>query len=87
MRSPSSSGERARGVQHAGDLPDDRSYDKRYVFEAVPTVGPVRVFVYDSGFGLHPSAEGEFGRTQRAFWEQVNRLTPHAYVAQGDNFN
>ncbi len=75
-------------VKDVDQLPDTDQYDEWYVFDHVPAIDSIHVFVtYTHSFQLlagRPSAETSRDLLER-FWRQVEVLRPVAYLACNEN--
>lgn len=65
-------------------------YDEWYIFPDTPNIKIDQVFINYCGFRL---TTGHVGFNDLAgipeepqFWEQLNVVQPHSYIAEGDNF-
>ena len=87
-------------VRSPSDVPTDNSYDEWYVYEAAPALSAVEVFINYGAFSLRDPSEHSqtdaisrgsvewlawLRDAQNRFWNQLLRLNPESYLADGDN--
>lgn len=69
------------------EIPYDQ-YDEWYIFEALPDLllfSRMGVFINDSRFQLRDAADPAIQAVQDRFWEQLDRIAPETYAAEGAN--
>ncbi len=66
------------------DLVPNDLYDEWYIFGTPTEFSGYEVFVNYSGFSLH-TGNSEAIALQERFWQQLERISPSSYLAEGDN--
>jgi hypothetical protein len=67
-------------IKEVSQIPKDQ-YDEWYIFTSPATFDNYEVFINYGGFSLH----NFFLEHQERFWQQIERLAPESFLAEGDN--
>lgn len=71
-------------ISNVMEIPHDQ-FDEWYIFQTLPALtvfNRYQVFVNYGGFSLKSPI---FNKLQEKFWDQIEKIMPEAYVAEGDN--